>query len=180
VDLSIEFDCRNTVTTSSGVKGKFLSGKFYFEMKLTAPSIVIGCGVIAAAGTFANVLVNTIAGGLLQFRRIVSTMSAPANIGAFYNDVGVAVDLTARLAWIRKNAGNWNADAAANPATGANGVAMLPAVSFAPVACLADRQPGRCRPANLVPPYRKCSAIRVQQLDAVWSAAITTPGQCRP
>jgi hypothetical protein len=42
-----------------------------------------------------------------------------------------AIDLTNRLAWIRRNGGNWNMDAAANPATGVGGV-TVGAGSFAP------------------------------------------------
>ena len=34
----------------------------------------------------------------------------------------MAVDATARLAWWRKNGGNWNNNGAADPATGANGI----------------------------------------------------------
>jgi len=47
-----------------------------------------------------------------------------------------AVDFGNKLIWIRRNNGNWNADASANPATGVNGIAInsfgfyAPAVRF--------------------------------------------------
>jgi hypothetical protein len=46
-----------------------------------------------------------------------------------------AIDMTNRLAWYRRNNGNWNGDPAANPATGVGGVtivagAMSPFVRF--------------------------------------------------
>jgi hypothetical protein len=46
--------------------------------------------------------------------------------------VYLAVDLTARLLWVRTNLGNWNNSALANPATGAGGIsiAALPASSY--------------------------------------------------
>jgi hypothetical protein len=52
-----------------------------------------------------------------------------SNVGDVYS---FAIDLTADLGWIRKNGGNWNGDAAANPATGAGGVTIA-AGSFAPL-----------------------------------------------
>ncbi len=51
-------------------------------------------------------------------------VSTGKDLGAVaVNDViGVAIDIDNTLLWFRKNGGNWNGDAAANPATGAGGV----------------------------------------------------------
>jgi hypothetical protein len=57
------------------------------------------------------------------------------------NDVfGFAIDLTARLAWIRRNAGTWDADGTANPATGVGGV-VVEAGSFAPAVRFSNSTP---------------------------------------
>ena len=55
-------------------------------------------------------------------------LGGPVTIGDIY---GIAIDLTARLAWLRRNGGNWNGDPAADPAIGVGGV-TIGAGSFAP------------------------------------------------
>ena len=99
------------------------SGKFYFEVTsqvATSSSNVVGI----ASGTIANM------GTTIIYSNDVSTTK---NLGATaVGDVfGFAIDLTGRLAWVRRNGGLWNADAAANPATGVGGV-IIEAGSFAP------------------------------------------------
>jgi hypothetical protein len=135
-------------TTGNGVgvaSTMFLgSGKFYFEDKLlVAPSVLSQtAGIILSTGTFFEM-----AGG---GPNNTSVICGGGNSAIFSNNVntgkllgatvvgdvfGFAIDMTARLGWIRRNNGNWNGDAAANPATGTGGVTIsagnfAPAVSF--------------------------------------------------
>jgi hypothetical protein len=110
------------------------TGKFYFEIRsVTSVSNANGVGMRVftggvfsdAGGTFANGL--GVALGPATSLIYANAVSTAKNLGAqAVGDVyGFAIDLTARLGWVRKGAGNWNADVAANPVTGANGVAIV-------------------------------------------------------
>jgi hypothetical protein len=131
---------KNT-STNSGMVGStnFLgSGKYYFEYTNTQKS--------AGTGHYFGMLLSTgVVGDMTS--GLKSTTAAPAGTTIIYsNDVNTgktigtaasgnvyayAIDLTGRLAWIRRAGGNWNGDAAANPATGVGGV-TIGAGSFAP------------------------------------------------
>jgi hypothetical protein len=115
------------------------SGKFYFEVQ-TQTSIATGHGIgirVYAGGVFSDPGggfqngVGVIVGAACNIW--ANNVNTTKNLGA--QAIGSvfcgAIDLTARLAWYRLNGGNWNADVAANPATGANGV-VIPAGAMAP------------------------------------------------
>ncbi len=134
-----------TTNNATGVQSSMTqtTGKYYFEI-----TVQVGIGVGHAAG------IKTYAGGAFvdasSFANGIGVVPSSAtsiiwnnavnttkDLGvAAINDVfGYAIDFTGRLAWIRRNGGNWNADAAANPATGVNGLvvvagAMSPYVRF--------------------------------------------------
>jgi hypothetical protein len=117
------------------------TGKYYFEITCVATfSTGNGVGVLLSTGTFTDLIgvgSNCLAtytgsgnvwGNGAASGKTIGTISAG-------NIIGIAVDLTAHLGWIRKGSGNWNGDPAANPATGAGGVtfqsgAFDPAVGF--------------------------------------------------
>ena len=117
------------------------SGKLYFEVLIqtsisnaNAVGIKLYAGGVFsdATGTFPNgVGVQLGATNSFIYANNVSTAK---NLGtqAIGDVICCAIDLDARLAWFRRNAGNWNADAAANPATGTNGV-VIPAGAQAPM-----------------------------------------------
>ena len=118
------------------------TGKFYFEITLTVfttgtqsciglkrlpgiggySSAFISDGLGVQLGTSNNTLYSN--GGNTS-----KQIGAPAAQG---NVFGFAINLTNRLAWVRKNTGIWNNDAAANPATSTGGVAMFATGVFAP------------------------------------------------
>lgn len=50
--------------------------------------------------------------------------------------IGCAVDLGGKLYWARKNGGNWNGSALANPATGVGGIAIVDSGPYYPYAVL--------------------------------------------
>jgi len=129
-----------TAATTSGLNpgvrgntGKS-SGKYYWEATMTDWSgASAGIGLATAAAPF----------GALQTGQAVATKAGGGANGAIYIDgsysgskistfapvngdiAGIAVDLTAGLIWFRLvPSGNWNNNAAANPATGANGVSL--------------------------------------------------------
>jgi hypothetical protein len=117
------------------------AGKYYFEITCDATfSTGNGVGVLLSTGSFTDLIgvgSNCLAaytgsgnvwGNGAASGKTIGTISAG-------NIIGIAVDLTAHLGWIRKGSGNWNGDPAANPATGAGGVtfqsgAFDPAVGF--------------------------------------------------
>lgn len=107
------------------------SGKYYFEMKSTAASNVGANGIGFVTGAL-NVAVDKDIGidanGLGYYANggIVINNITVATIQTYtLNDViGVAVNRTNNLIWIRVNNGNWNNNPAANPATGANGISI--------------------------------------------------------
>lgn len=134
-----------TVNTNSGARSISLqtTGKYYFEITLVTghgafdTMGLMSAGVtynnfgIAGAGT--NCLSVSRGGGVTVNATILVTAAA---MGAFAagNVCAIAVDLAGHKAWVRRNAGNWNADVAANPATGTNGL-TIPSVALAPGVC---------------------------------------------
>jgi hypothetical protein len=134
-------------TTSSATAGarstsNKTTGKFYFEvtMSLTHNSNGDSVGLIASGGTYpdilnlsANCMVTEKGGNIFSNGGFAATFGSPAPVGTV---LGVAVDLGTRKGWFRRGSGNWNNDAAQNPATGAGGVTVQATVAFAPVVAL--------------------------------------------
>lgn len=130
-----------TVNANSGARVVPLksTGKFYFEITLVAGhGSFDGWGLASSGITYNNFILsstNSVAvargGGIT-----INGGAALANVGAFNpNDVcGIAVDLTAHLVWVRRNAGTWNNSGTANPVTATGGFAV-PAVALAPLVC---------------------------------------------
>lgn len=111
------------------------SGKYYFELKAVAFSS--DCvGLITAAGTFTQMFSGSNANCIIYAMNgnINTTASFSGNIGGpSANDViGIAVDFTAGLVWLRKNAGNWNGSGTANPATATGGFSFTPGLAMSP------------------------------------------------
>jgi hypothetical protein len=115
------------------------TGKSYFEITRVSGISGDGIGLVTVAGTYGNVL-----GGTNCTISFTTSGNISSNNGASGKNIaalpvgtviGLAVDLTARKAWFRKNAGLWNGLAAGseNPATGLGGVVMAPTVGFLPV-----------------------------------------------
>jgi hypothetical protein len=131
-----------THTTGTNHAGVFstaaaTAGKYYFEMKvvtafISTENIGVGSGLLSDAAfnnNFTGVSLGTGSSSI-----ITNNVGAVANLGitAVGDVYGFALDLTAKLAWIRRNNGNWNNDASANPATGTNGLTIA-AGAFAPM-----------------------------------------------
>jgi hypothetical protein len=110
------------------------TGKYNFEIAASGGiSNGNGCGIRPFAGGVFSEPVGSFASGIGVQLGTVNTFifnngaSTGKNLGITADgDVfGFAIDLTARLGWVRRNGGTYNADAAANPATGANGIALV-------------------------------------------------------
>jgi|SRR6185312_1592609 len=104
------------------------SGKLYFEATHNAVRVVAGVGLANAAYVitgFANTA-NTI---YARFDS-VSIQGNGTNLGSSNNFpaagqiASFAVDLTGALWWSRVQGGNWNNNAANNPATGVGGISF--------------------------------------------------------
>jgi hypothetical protein len=128
--------------TGAGARSTSLRAtrKYYFEVRINA-SHGNGdfMGIMSSTGTYANVTSGAAGPYAGVYRNtgsvVVGAAASGKNIGAVVagSFVGFAVDLDARLLWVRRDATNWNGDVAANPATGANGVTLTAAISYAPV-----------------------------------------------
>ncbi len=103
------------------------SGKFYYEATLTAGGgtndtdvgIANGSAVLSTAPNTTNLIAAYYPGsGTLWINgsNVATVGSAVAG-----NVIGVAVDLSAKLIWVRVGTGNWNGSPTDNPATGAGG-----------------------------------------------------------
>jgi len=125
-----------TVTSSSaggGVRAidKQIAGKFYWEITATTIALTsTGVGVASptaslAAGANFGATPGTC--GLLRTGLVyVDGISTGITLGAITSGtvICVAYDADERLAWFRLGAaGNWNANASNNPATGVGGIA---------------------------------------------------------
>ena len=132
----------NTSTNAGAISTIALSaGKYYFELAIQTSSgpVYNGIGAISSAwsGTFSSTQGAT---NLTGVNPAVSSLiySNGASTGLNLGSVAVAdifcfaLDLTARLAWVRRNSGNWNNSGAADPAAGIGGVAVTPTIAFRP------------------------------------------------
>jgi hypothetical protein len=134
----------NNTSTNAGVisTSAKTAGKYYFEMTLqvTTGNVYNGIGVMSSAwsGTFSSSQTTSNLTGVIPaaVSSLIYSNGASTGLSLGVASVGdvfcSAIDLTARLAWVRKNNGNWNASGTANPATGVGGVIIAPTVSFAP------------------------------------------------
>lgn len=102
-------------------------GKFYVEFKPTTIALAnTGAGLLtptrnglSTAGSATHAAFVNRAGAIF-----VDSVTQAGNLGSFSagtSTLCMAVDLTANLIWFRRDAGNWNADSSANPATGIGG-----------------------------------------------------------
>lgn len=127
-------------TTPTGVRSTAnrASGKYYFEITVSQYNgSGDAAGIITSTGTYAD-MINSVrecmsvivsSGNIWSNNTSSGKTVGPLAAGAV---LGFAIDLTARKAWARKGAGNWNGDVTHNPATGAGGVTLPATVSFAP------------------------------------------------
>jgi hypothetical protein len=128
----------NTITNSGARSNSLkISGQWYFEITVNQTNGTQDCsGMLTSSGTYTDLVTNgtnclvAYASGTIVSNN-TGTGKSLGTIAAG-NVIGIAVDLTARKGWMRKNGGNWNGDATANPATGTNGVTLAATVSFAP------------------------------------------------
>lgn len=116
------------------------SGKYFFEMTVNVThGLNDSQGILLSTGTYGDMCThghNCFA--VDQSGGIYSNNVKPGNFSSntVNSDIlDFAIDLTARLGWVRKNNGNWNESGTANPATGTGGFtigagAFAPAVGF--------------------------------------------------
>lgn len=112
------------------------TGKFYFELTSQVSfhsgngfGILLSTGAIADGAAGTNCTEVSMSPGSIFSNNAGTGKSVGAqSVGDVF---ALAVDLGAHLAWFRRNNGNWNGDATANPATTAGGVTVA-AGSFAP------------------------------------------------
>jgi hypothetical protein len=130
----------SNTTGNSGARSASLktTGQWYFEITINQTNGTQDClGALISTGSYTNFVTdgtNCLAVYLPSGTIVSNNLGTGKSLGAIVagNVIGVAIDLSARKAWMRKGAGNWNGDAAANPVTGTNGVTLPATVSFAP------------------------------------------------
>lgn len=137
-----------TITFASGTTGCWVvdsaggktSGKHYWECGLNFPTTPSGpgIGICTPTSTFTTLGNNATVGVIMYTNNgniWVNGVNTGITIGARAtgNVIGIASDLTNRLAWFRvAPAGNWNGNPAADPALGIGGV-PIPAGFMTPV-----------------------------------------------
>jgi hypothetical protein len=132
----------NVTTTNAGaISTAFLgAGKYYFEMGVNVSSSTYnGIGAMSSAwsGVFSGSQgVQNLTGVTPAPSSVITSNGVNTGLSLGASVAGdvfcFAIDLTARLAWIRRNNGNWNASGSADPATGVGGVVVASIVTFAP------------------------------------------------
>lgn len=144
----------SNTTSNSGARSLALksAGKFYFEVTMVVTTGTNDCsGVLLSAGSYTNLVTNgTNCTVVYKSTGNISSnnSSTGKTLGALVvgDIISWAIDLNSRRAWARKNGGNWNGDASANPVTGGGSVAiassssMSPAVGFGGTGTLANDQ----------------------------------------
>jgi hypothetical protein len=131
----------STNTNNSGARGLYpkSAGKYYFEFRVIE---ALGSsnnlwGILASTASYTNAQSFINSTIMYQSSWVASNgVGSIANLGgAIVNGefLGIAVDLTARLFWIRRSGGNWNGSGTANPATGVGGITVTPTLAMSPV-----------------------------------------------
>jgi hypothetical protein len=133
----------HSTTANAGVSSSSFksTGKYYFEITHQIVDVVSSggvMGVLVSSGsvtdspvTNANAVGPNYGSGNTIIYANATNTGKSLGAAATGNVFAAAIDLTARLAWFRRNNGTWNGDATADPATGAGGIAF-PAGSYAP------------------------------------------------
>jgi hypothetical protein len=118
-----------TAGGNSGVRSTnpLSTGKVYFEVTIgNQGSAAFNCGCVNGSGSPDADTANPAgAGAVIVFAN--GGISPSGSIGAGFSNGDiccVAVDVGSKLAWFRKNAGNWNGSGTNNPATGVGGVSF--------------------------------------------------------
>lgn len=116
----------STAISSAAEGTRWFTGPSYFEMIPLVSSGVVGIGVAsfeyahgaAALGTgLLNVVYNN--NGQVRFNNTTLTTISPFEQG---DRISVAYHPTYQLIWFKVNAGSWNNNGSANPATGVGGI----------------------------------------------------------
>jgi len=133
----------NTATNNVGTRSASAqtTGKFYIEFKMGQAGNGTMCGLMQQSATYTD-MQNGVQGSVTVLKNsgliVTNNAGSQANpIGALtLNDVVcLAVDLTARKLWARKNGGTWSGvgvAGSANPDTGVNGYTIAPTIDLAP------------------------------------------------
>lgn len=129
-----------STTNSVGVASTAFksTGKYYFEGKIevsfqnnNAVGLMKSTGTPADLRLGTNTIIIQVGSGSCFVYSNSAILSGSLGSAAVNDTFGLAVDLTNRLFWGRRNNGNWNASGTADPATGTGGF-TIPVGSFAP------------------------------------------------
>jgi hypothetical protein len=129
-------------SNNCGVRAKAPKpAKFYFEVTNSGGMVNGPMGVTTAAGSLTTLNLNGVASAIFHNATgaiwVNNSTSQITPLGASVGGdvICVAVDMVNQRIWIRRNGGNWNSDAAANPATNVGGfdISALGTVPLYPV-----------------------------------------------
>lgn len=125
------------------------SGLYYFEMTLTLAEANSGVGLITAAGTYTNIVIDGVSCAVVYQSGAIWSNNANSgrSLGALANGniIGIAVDLDNNKVWFRKSpSGNWNGSGTDNPATNTGGVSIstFSATTLSPAVAWANSSGG--------------------------------------
>lgn len=146
----------NLIATRTGIGGAKAAhgkrtGKWYWEMVAAGGFTSSNLGILTGIHTDYTQLVGNVppaigavAVGAAAGQIYVNGVATGISVGAYFTAGGLlcfALDLDNRLIWVRLGAaGNWNGNAANNPATGIGGVSVAPVLGLAfyamPAVCM--------------------------------------------
>lgn len=116
------------IFTSTGTANTFstrpLSGLTYAEFTVTALTGTPSVGIVGQNWNGSQLGVDASSVGYLSTGAVKYNATTLATLPAYVagDRIGVAVNHAKRLIWFRKNGGNWNNDALADPATDTGGL----------------------------------------------------------
>lgn len=108
------------------------SGKWFYESTInTNVASDTGVGIALLSASYTSLASNA-SGGVIAFTDfssgaiLVNGSASGSTLGVASNGdvLGIAFDTGATEFWARRNAGNWNGNPSANPATGAGGISF--------------------------------------------------------
>lgn len=126
-NLTITFASANSNTQTHATGGGHSTGKYYYEALLSAigGTDPISVGVAQATASLSSYCGNTGSAGLFVKSAVpvVNGVTQTALVAAAAgNTLCIATDLDNSRIWFRLNAGNWNNNGSADPATNVGGI----------------------------------------------------------
>lgn len=172
--------CTANISAVEATRG--CSGKTYWEIAVTTQSALVSIGICFLVTSFGTGTHLGEDGNHVGYRtdglvRLNGSTLATIMTYAQGDVISVACDPANKLLWFRKNGGNWNNSATADPATLSEGIfygtTSLPIVGFAvPAVTMAGATPNQAVTATFTAPFTHTAPSGFSSIDSVQSAGV--------